>query len=137
MQLEGVLSTSQVAKNFMGTGLVAPEGVRAPAPVIVLMSLSVIAVNLSHGFTEHLMSLAHSRHPSVEHYFTADTVIGSHFHSRTDRTTRQFRTDPDFAEEQVKIVLCHVLDRDCVTYVACIITRSTPAAPLANVRTKT
>lgn len=45
MQLEGVLSTSQVAKNFMGTGFV---GVGAPAPVIVLPSLSDIAVTRVH-----------------------------------------------------------------------------------------
>lgn len=42
MQFEGVRSTSQVAKNFIGTGFVAPDGVTAPAPVIVLLNLSVM-----------------------------------------------------------------------------------------------
>lgn len=32
IQFDGVLSTSHVAKNFMGTGLDGPEGVPAPSP---------------------------------------------------------------------------------------------------------
>lgn len=47
MQFDGVLSTSHVAKNFIGTGLDAPAGVKAPAPVIVLINLSDIAVNVT------------------------------------------------------------------------------------------
>lgn len=60
MQFDGVLSTSQVAKNFIGTGFAAPDGVMAPAPVIVLINLSVMTDNVTSNLqTEPLYYYCH------------------------------------------------------------------------------